>query len=66
MASTSPKTVKQYAGHAVIGIERRIVHGSQAQIQTLIQRTQGGGGINTAYIERLNATFPARWSSRPP
>ena len=45
---------------SVSGIERRIVQGTQAQIQALIQRTQGGGGINTAYIERLNATFRAR------
>jgi transposase-like protein len=54
------QVVKQYAGHMVIGIERRIVQGTQAQIQALIQHTQGGGGINTAYIERLNATFRAR------
>ncbi len=54
------QVVKQYAGHAVTGIERRIVQGSDAQVQALIQRTQGGGGINTAYIERLNATFRAR------
>lgn len=54
------QVVKQYAGHAVSGIERRIVQGTQAQISALIQRTQGGKGINTAYIERLNATFRAR------
>ncbi len=54
------QVVKQYAGHAVSGIERRIVQGTQEQIQALIKCTQGGGGINTAYIERLNATFRAR------
>jgi transposase-like protein len=54
------QVVKQYAGHAVTGIERRIVQGTAAQVQTLIQLTQGGGGINTAYIERLNATFRSR------
>lgn len=54
------QVVKQYAGHAVSGIERRIVQGTAAQVQALIQRTQGGGGINTAYIERLNATFRSR------
>ena len=42
------------------GIERRIVQGTLAHVNALIQRTQGGGGINTAYIERLNATFRAR------
>lgn len=54
------QVVKQYAGHAVTGIERRIVQGPAAQVQALIQQTQGGGGINTAYIERLNATFRTR------
>jgi transposase-like protein len=54
------QVVKQYAGHAVIGVERRIVQGTAAQVHALIERTQGGGGINTAYIERLNATFRAR------
>ena len=54
------QVVKRYAGHVVSGIERRIVQGTQAQIQALIQRSQGGGGINTAYIERLNATFRTR------
>ncbi len=29
-------------------------------MQRLIECTQGGGGINTAYIERLNATCRAR------
>jgi transposase-like protein len=53
------QVVKQYAGHVVVGIERRIVQGTAAQVKALIQRTQGGGSINTAYIERLNATFRA-------
>jgi transposase-like protein len=54
------QVVKQHAGHAVTGIERRIVQGTAAQVRALIQATQGGGSINTAYIERLNATFRAR------
>ena len=29
-------------------------------VAALLQRSQGGGGINTAYIERLNATFRRR------
>jgi transposase-like protein len=44
-------------------IDRRIVQGSQAMIQRLIQVSQGAGGINTAFIERLNATFRQRLSS---
>lgn len=54
------QVVKQYAKRHVVGVERRIVQGRPAGIQRLIDRTQGGGGINTAYIERLNATFRAR------
>ena len=41
-------------------IQRRIVQGGVQMIEHLIQRTQAGGVINTAYIERLNATFRQR------
>lgn len=44
-------------------IMRRIVQGSEETIQDLIRRSRGGTGINTAYIERLNATFRQRISS---
>ena len=54
------QVVKQYAhGHVRDGV-RRIVQGAETQVQALLQVTQGGGVINTAYIERLNATFRAR------
>jgi hypothetical protein len=44
-------------------IERRVVQGCLTQIEQLRQATQGGPGvINTAYIERLNATFRLRLS----
>ncbi len=43
-----------------LAITRRLVLGCRQQMATLIQTTQGGGGINTAFIERLNATFRAR------
>ena len=52
--------VKQYARGHVVGVIRRIVQGSTDQVAGLLQRTQGGGVINTAYVERLNATFRAR------
>jgi hypothetical protein len=41
-------------------IQRRIVQGCVQHIRALIQATQGHGGINTAFIERLNATFRQR------
>jgi transposase-like protein len=53
------QVVKQYAGKRLVAIQRRLVQGTAAQVQALLQRTQGGGTINTAYIERLNATFRA-------
>ena len=44
----------------MLTIKRRIVQGTQEMITGLIQSTQGHGGINTAYIERLNVTFRQR------
>jgi len=41
-------------------IERRIVQGCQQMIEQLLQLSQHDGVINTAYIERLNATFRQR------
>jgi len=54
------QVVKQYAGRRVASVTQRIVQGRRRAVERLIQRTQGAGGINTAYIERLNATFRAR------
>lgn len=53
------QVVKQRLGGQFSG-QRRIVQGCADQIKTLIQTSQGQGGINTAYIERLNATFRQR------
>lgn len=44
-------------------IDRRIVQGCEQTIQKLLQSSRGGTLINTAYIERLNATFRQRISS---
>jgi len=41
-------------------IQRRIVQGCQEVVDHLLQASQGGGVINTAFIERLNATFRQR------
>ena len=54
------QVVKQYAHKHVVAVTRRIVQGAQAHIDTLLQQTQDGGLVNTAYIERLNATFRSR------
>lgn len=60
------QVVKQRTG-GTLRINRRIVQGVAAMIDQLIQQSQGSKGvINTAYIERLNATFRQRlhWLSR--
>jgi transposase-like protein/IS1 family transposase len=54
------QVVKRYAQRHVVDVERRIVDGTPARVETLRRRAQEGGVINTAYIERLNATFRAR------
>jgi transposase-like protein len=53
------QVVKQRAA-GQLNISRRIVQGSETMVKSLIQKTQGAGGINTAFIERFNATFRQR------
>jgi transposase-like protein/IS1 family transposase len=54
------QVVKRYAQRRVVDIERRIVDGTPARVETLRHRSHGDGVINTAYVERLNATFRER------
>jgi hypothetical protein len=54
------QVVKRYERRRVVATERRIVDGTPARVETLRHRSQGSGVINTAYIERLNATFRER------
>jgi transposase-like protein len=53
------QVVKQRV-EGVLNVERRIVQGAKDMVESLIQKTQGKGVINTAFIERLNATFRQR------
>src|SRR6266849_5351925 len=57
------QVVKRYERRCVVATDRRIVDGTPARVETLRQRSQGDGVINTAYSERLNATFRARLAS---
>ena len=57
------QVVKRYERRRVVETERRIVDGTPARVETLRRRSQGDGVINTAYIERLNATFRERLAS---
>ena len=57
------QVVKRYAQRRVVAVERRLVDGTWARVETLHQRSQGPGVINTASIERLNATCRERLAS---
>jgi len=54
------QVVKRYARRRVVETARRMVDGTPARVETLRRRSQGDGVINTASIERLNATFRER------
>jgi hypothetical protein len=44
----------------MVATDRRIVDGAPTRVETFRRRSQGSGVINTAYSERLNATFRER------
>jgi hypothetical protein len=57
------QAVKRYAKRRVIGVVRRVVVGAGEAVAARLRETQGGSQtavINTAYIERLQATFRSR------
>lgn len=55
------QVVKARNGYKLTKISRRLAHGCLNRVYDLIAMSQVGlGKINTAYIERLNATFRAR------
>jgi len=51
------QVVKQYAQRRVVSVKQRVVRGTPEAISAVLASTGTGHGINTAYIERLNATF---------
>lgn len=54
------QVVKEYSGRKLREVKRRLVHGCSKRVDEWIALTQTGlGQINTAYVERLNATFRA-------
>ena len=56
------QVVKQRV-EGVLHVDRRIIQGAEGMLERLINTTQGKGVINTAFIERLNATFRQRINS---
>src|SRR6266436_5064769 len=57
------QVVKRYERRRVVETERRMIDGTPARVETLRRRSQGDGGINTSYSERLHATFRERLAS---
>lgn len=53
------RVVKHSAKRHVVGVTRRVVHGTLDGIEAVLTTTATGTVINTASIERLNATFRA-------
>jgi transposase-like protein len=52
------QVVKQYPGRRLTSVQRRLAHGCLRCAEAILQATQVGVGVfNTAYVERLNATF---------
>jgi transposase-like protein len=52
------QVIKQHAGRKLVSVERRLAHGCLQAAEAIMHMSQVGWGmINTAYVERLNATF---------
>jgi len=51
------QVIKQYVQRRVVSVERRIKRGTAEAIAAVLAATHSGTQINTAYVERLNATF---------
>jgi transposase-like protein len=51
------QVVKNYSGRCLKEVDRRVIWGSDEQIEDQSRKTHTGKRINTSDIERLNATF---------
>lgn len=54
------RVIKQYQGKRVVDVIRKMAQGSETAAKALLTQSRGGTKLNTAYIERLNATFRSR------
>jgi IS1 family transposase len=55
--------IKRTQKKRVVEVTRRMAYGSIKPASCLLQASQGGSVLNTAFIERLNATFRQRLAS---
>ena len=56
------QVIKHHSGRRLVSVTRRVVLGTAQAIAAVLTATGTGTEINTAYIERLNATFRATLS----
>lgn len=56
------QVIKRYKERRVIEVERRIVKGDSSLVESLRHKASEESVINTAFVERLNATFRQRLS----
>jgi transposase-like protein len=54
------QVIKRYEGKRVVDVIHRMAQGSLDTALTLIENSNGGSQLNTAFIERINATFRSR------
>jgi IS1 family transposase len=52
--------IKRTQKKRVVEVTRTMSHGSQEEAERLLQQSKGGSVLNTAFIERLNATMRQR------
>jgi transposase-like protein len=57
------QVIKRYQQRRVVGVERRIKDGAVEQVEALRYQAHPESVLNTAFIERLNATFRQRLTS---
>ena len=57
------QVIKRYQQRRVVAVERRVREGEVEQVEALRHRAHESGVLNTAFIERLNATFRQRLTS---
>jgi len=57
------QVIKRYEQRRVVGVERRVNYGAQSEVEALRHKAHDNGVLNTAFIERLNATFRQRLTS---
>lgn len=57
------QVIKRYEARRVVAVERRVKYGDAEQVEALRHQAHAQGVLNTAFIERLNATFRQRLSA---